>query len=393
MPRDAGPGEPCTGGETDVCDTPCGTVGLRVCTGGTFGPCAPPAEDCNGADDDCDGEVDEVTERACSSECGGGSERCESGSWTGCTPVMPREEECDGTDNDCDSMIDESLTRPCTTVCGAGTESCVGGTWAGCTGPRPAPETCDGTDEDCDGSVDESLTRPCSTACGSGVETCASGTWMGCTAPPVGTETCDGTDEDCDGTTDEGFRARQQATTYASLDGFRAGCSSERIGVTCDAAIHEWCRAERPCWTSGFGPVENSGGMADVTCVVADLRTISYAVARTHHPACDGSGGPLGPGCRAAYDRYCRSEGYGGGFGPVGGSVMVACVPRAHTARTSTTYSVLRTHHPMCDGTTEVLGPSCNAAIHRFCRSAGHESGFGPVEYLGDDATVVCVDR
>jgi hypothetical protein len=33
----------------------------------------------------------------------------------------------------------------------------------------------------------------------------------------------------------------------------------------------------------------------------------------------------------------------------------------------------------------------CNAAMHRYCRSLGYESGFGPVESGPDFALVTCV--
>ena len=65
---------------------------------------------------------------------------------------------CDGIDNDCDGQIDEDLTRDCTNACGGGTETCQAGAWTGCTAPEPQAETCDGEDNNCDGVIDEADT-------------------------------------------------------------------------------------------------------------------------------------------------------------------------------------------------------------------------------------------
>ncbi len=394
---DAGPVETCTPGEEDLCTTECGTTGRRTCgSAGTFGACAPPEEDCNGADDDCDGSVDEgVASRACSSECGGGSETCESGSWSGCTATMPRDEVCDGTDNDCDSLIDEGLMRGCSTACGSGTETCMTGTWLGCTAPRPTTESCNGIDDDCNGTVDDGLSRACSTACGSGTETCAAGTWGACSAPAPGTETCNGDDDDCDGTTDEGFRALVQMVTYTTLSGRHSGCdgTTERMGLACNAAIHRHC-AMSACHDSGFGPVENAGDDAWVTCVAGEVRHTTYATLASHHAPCDGTTERIGRNCNAAIHRYCQAAGFASGFGPdenSSGELDVTCVDSAIAEVRTTSYTTLATHHSPCDGTTERFGPSCNAAIHRYCQAAGFTSGFGPVENIDDTALVTCV--
>jgi hypothetical protein len=49
----------CTATEMRACDSACSTRGTATCSGGVLGPCVPPAESCNRADDDCDTRIDE----------------------------------------------------------------------------------------------------------------------------------------------------------------------------------------------------------------------------------------------------------------------------------------------------------------------------------------------
>ncbi len=55
LPQDAG----CLAGATAACVTSCGSGGTTSCSGGAWGPCVPPPESCNLADDDCDGVCDD----------------------------------------------------------------------------------------------------------------------------------------------------------------------------------------------------------------------------------------------------------------------------------------------------------------------------------------------
>jgi len=347
---DGGRGGSCSTGEIELCTTGCGTEGTRSCIAdGRFSACQVPAEDCNGVDDDCDGAIDEgVDTRACSSECGGGDERCEAGAWSGCTPVSP------------------------------------------------APEMCDGLDQDCDGLIDEDLIYECSTACGPGREVCVDGTFTTCDAPVPVDETCDGTDQDCDGVIDEGFRTTNASTTYTILGGLTAGCdgTAERVGATCNSAIHRFCGGVE-CATSGYGPVEYSGDAAYVACVKATMHDITFTTASAHHAACNGTGGLLGTACEAAYHRYCASLGDASGFGAElvsATTVRVACVDREMASVEGTTFTELTTHHPAC--TSAVWrGGACHAAVKRYCQANGFASGFGPVELNGDNVAVTCVRR
>jgi alpha-tubulin suppressor-like RCC1 family protein len=226
---------------------PAGTEGVGLCRGGTstcaagqFGACngdvIPAVETCNGADDDCDGDADEETDRACYTgppntagvgPCHGGIEACSDGAYTGiCVgQALPAAESCNNTDDDCDGRADEGADRPCydgpagtagVGRCLAGTATCVAGQYGACAGDvLPAVETCNGVDDDCDGRTDEDTDRPCYAgpadsagvgACHAGTESCANGAYTGvCNGQTLpAAESCNDADDDCDGRTDEG---------------------------------------------------------------------------------------------------------------------------------------------------------------------------------------------
>jgi len=221
-----GPGGDDTAGEADA--------------GGTGGR----AESCNGLDDDRDGAVDDGLTRDClvvnaEGRCGG-VETCVAGGWVGCTAPTPTAEACNGADDDCDGSVDEGCacevgdlsacyTGPAETrgrgACRDGSMACHGdGTWGECTGDtRPSAEACDGADNDCDGATDEDVgalwyedadadgfgaTAAPLVACSQPVGyvaqagDCDDGDEA--VNPAVDTEACDGVDEDCDGVTDPG---------------------------------------------------------------------------------------------------------------------------------------------------------------------------------------------
>ena len=88
-----------------------------------------------------------------------GTRACADGALTKCAGQMPVAELCDGADNNCDGEIDEDIVPtacqvtnqwgacPGQTTCAAGKQ--------GCAGEQPAEELCDGADNDCDGETDD----------------------------------------------------------------------------------------------------------------------------------------------------------------------------------------------------------------------------------------------
>ncbi len=262
----------CATGEASL--TVVGADAGRRADGGA-GTCTPGPERCNGADDDCDGVVDEGLVRACgeaAGTCEPGTERCAAGAWVDCDAIGGGEELCEGPeDEDCDGTADEGCacadgqSRPCGSgegACTPGEQRCEGSVWGACVGgTRPGAESCDGADEDCDGTVDEGLARPCgsnSGACREGVERCVAGGWGACEGEvgPVEESCAEGGDEDCDGRTDEGC---------SCVDGDERPCGSE-VGA-CEPGV---LRCVGGAWGECAGAVgpapERCDGALDEDC-------------------------------------------------------------------------------------------------------------------------------
>ena len=191
---------------------------LAACLGGVPQECNPfqgaQPEACDGADNDCNGQTDEGLG---TSTCGKGLcehsvDNCAGGLPQMCNPLEgAAPETCDGADNNCDGLVDEGLG---TTTCGLGNcqhtvQNCIAGVPQDCDPIEGGEaESCDGADNDCDGLIDEQLGF---LTCGTGlclhtVEACVDGELQDCD-PLAGAvdESCDGLDNNCDGEIDEGF--------------------------------------------------------------------------------------------------------------------------------------------------------------------------------------------
>jgi len=163
----------CEAGQTEECVTACGSEGLRTCgVGCTYGACETPDEVCNGIDDDCNGVSDDGMAcvagdvGSCPTGCGStGSRTCLGNCvWDACVPPA---EVCNGVDDDCDAACDDGFTccagatRDCTLLgFDRGTALCAGDcsgwdtvTCSSCgDGVRNPGEDCDGADhggQDC----------------------------------------------------------------------------------------------------------------------------------------------------------------------------------------------------------------------------------------------------
>ncbi len=111
-------------------------------------------------------------------------------------------ETCNGADDDCDGIIDnipgsnQPLLKSCKNACGKGVHVCSGGQWRTCTAPQPGEETCNGRDDDCDGQTDEAATCKDTLVCvgGACVTTCKPNCPTGTTCKNIkGNDVCVGT--------------------------------------------------------------------------------------------------------------------------------------------------------------------------------------------------------
>lgn len=308
-------------------------------------------EACNGRDDDCDGAIDESMPQAV---CGIGQCRrtrpsCVQGRREACVPGEPIVETCNGLDDDCDGTVDESIVFE---SCGLGAclrfETCELGNLIQCVSGATEAEACDLIDNDCDGLTDEGF---------------------GASMHRV-----------------------EYIQLSEILSGCSGVGWSGIAGGDCDTAIHRFC-AELGCNKTGYGPAENSNGFAWITCLPdVHILNTTYAQLNRFHNGCSADGERQGMNCNAAINRLCADQGFVTGFGPVeqaGGDAVISCLG-AGVYHHTVTYSQMSTFHTPCNG-EQRIGPNCNAAIKRYCVSIGYRSGFGPNENSGDMLSVTCV--
>ncbi len=300
------------------CDGRCG-AGRLECSAGAVLVCstdpggtayAPSDERCDGADDDCDGRVDEGFDvgAACDGvgACGAGTRECAADGAARCSTDFGGSadasgpERCDGADDDCDGVADEDFTVgvACEGVgaCGAGRTECgadgrlVCSTDPGGSMTGARAEACNRADDDCDGRVDEGTGVgagcPAVGACGAGVLECAAdgravcSTAPGASADESAPEACNGVDDDCDGRSDEGFGVGSACDGVGACgagvvecDGAAARCSTD-VGGTADASAPEACNGvDDDC----DGAVDDGGACGGDTCLTAPVLAFDAA--------------------------------------------------------------------------------------------------------------------
>lgn len=277
---------------------PCRRV-VPFCVEGQPAACtpAPPSDEvCNGLDDDCDGETDEgLVGELCGVGACVARAQCNGGAWAACVPAPPGEESCNRIDDDCDGEVDEGFGSVV-----------VESTYSIMIGEHPQ---CDGTSQrigsDCNAAFHRFCAdQGCSTSGFGPLENFGDVAVAGC------------------------VRATPFDLEYSALAGFHPGCNgvAQRIGPECNAAMHRYC-ADRG-FVSGFGPAEQGASTALVQCVSADVATVvqtTYTALSQQHGGCTAQS-RIGPDCNAAINRFCRGQGHVTGWGPIENSGDVAVV-------------------------------------------------------------------
>ena len=252
---------PCRRGGVTICDE----RGLDVACDAVPGD--PPGPELCGddTDDDCDGALDEgfdlgqpcfAGEGACRrqgvSECTRDGRDVECGVAAG----EPRDEVCgDGADDDCDGSVDEGFAVGAR--CRVGVGACARAGALRCEGDDvacdaepglPGDEVCgNARDDDCDGNIDEGFAVGADCQVGEGA--CHREGFVVCNperddvvcsaqeGEPVAERCGNGLDDDCDAAIDEGFAlgVRCEAGVGACRDVGRAVCSEDGSEVVCDA--------------------------------------------------------------------------------------------------------------------------------------------------------------
>ncbi len=269
--------------------------------------------ECNGLDDDGDGQIDEFRQRECERGQGicitSGIKQCVSGpsglqvSCIGDVPLMPQTESClDDLDEDCDGRVDENCQctigtlQACYTgapatrnvgACSDGEQVCGDdGLYGPCQNDlTPTEEVCDGVDNDCDDLVDEGQ-FPCLSGQCQGTATCSEGVLINCSARSEA-EVCDNMDNDCDGQIDEAVQTDPDACPRINTCLQRQVCVNAQLRCEQEPSQDCFCEALTDVSERHFLCANNEVDFdtAQASCQTNDLGSLAELNSNSEHRA------------------------------------------------------------------------------------------------------------
>jgi hypothetical protein len=279
---------------------------------GIIAETVPPAEICNGRDDNCNGLIDEGVSNMCP---------LDTVNLTHCAVETPN---C--RDDNCNGLVDEGFPP---NACGGP---------AGC--PIP-PEICDGLDNDCDGDIDEGF--DVGAACNNGqqggcrrlgIKECtADGTGTTCnlTDSGTGTEVCNGIDDDCNGLVDDGLGPNQGIGVECGIQGM--GCQRGLTRCVAGAIVCDSTANPQPEICNGID--DDCNGLVDDGTFPGQ----GVGICRAGGMVCKGAAGLVCEGCTFPEAEICdgkdndcdgtpdRDAACPSGFGCREGTCTILCMP------------------------------------------------------------------
>lgn len=183
-------------------------------------------------------------------------------------------------------------------------------------------------------------------------------------------------------------------SAYSVLGQYYSDCSTDKpVGGECNLAIHYYCQQFGTL--TGYGPTQYSGDTMQMVCMpedTADIVQTTFTELHSYNDYCTSSS-PISAHCNSAIDWLCRNKGYVSGFGPV---QYLGNDAKIACVKESVSWRVETAYDALKQyhpgcSIDNPYGGPCNSAIDYYCRNRGFASGFGPAQYSGSHVEFVCL--